>query len=197
MVDERPKPKYGELAPEGWSWQPPAPPPGSDSSQGPTSSDGGADSRHAQPGPHAPPPVPSGSRDPYGATSAPAGAPRPIRAVDLSVTSLLLFFGLLFSASMIPALFDFNTVLIQAATAQGYTAFAPSAAANTMGIVAGVVTIVLQLVSIVVSVRRLSRRKLAFPVPILVGVVTFALWVGAITFAFFNDPSFVQQITAR
>ncbi|QWT23731.1 hypothetical protein KPL76_13740 [Subtercola sp. PAMC28395] len=113
------------------------------------------------------------------------------------MTSLLLFFGLLFSASMIPALFDFNTVLIQAATAQGYTAFASSAAANTMGIVAGVVTIILQLVSIVISVRRLSQRKLAFPVPLVIGVVTFALWVGAITFAFFNDPSFVQQITAR
>ncbi|WP_253202057.1 DUF6264 family protein [Subtercola sp. PAMC28395] len=197
MVDDRPRPKYGELAPEGWSWQPPAPPQGADSGQGRTPSNGGADSQYGQPAPSAPSPAPPGSRDPSGETSAPAGAPRPIRAVDLSVTSLLLFFGLLFSASMIPALFDFNTVLIQAATAQGYTAFASSAAANTMGIVAGVVTIILQLVSIVISVRRLSQRKLAFPVPLVIGVVTFALWVGAITFAFFNDPSFVQQITAR
>ncbi|CAN5280550.1 hypothetical protein BH09ACT6_BH09ACT6_21050 [soil metagenome] len=205
MVDDRPKPKYGELAPEGWTWKPPAP---QDSdvpvaAGAPGSGNPSGDARGTTP-----PPPPGQVPPRFGVASNarpdeprsdrnPVGGPQPIRAVDLSVTSLLLFLGVLCSASMLPALFDFSTVLAQAAAAQGYGSFAPSAAANTMGVVAGIVTIVLQLLSIVVSVRRISRRKLAFPVPLAIGVVTFVVWVAAITFAFFNDPSFVQQITAR
>jgi hypothetical protein len=186
MVDERPKPKYGELAPEGWSWTPPAP----------AANDSDVPAPVADAAPYSAPPQPYPAPEPYSNQALPTSmaTPKPVNTVDVAVTSLLLFVGVLLSASMLPSLFDFNTVLIQAAAMQGYGSFAPSAAANTAGVVAGVVTILLQVLAIVIGVRRLQRRKLAFPFVLGFGILAFAVWVAAITFAFFNDPTFMQQV---
>jgi hypothetical protein len=197
MSDQRPKPKYGELAPEGWSWTPPAPPVGSDVPVPSTVTSPQGTPRPPST-PTAPPyseaPTPYPGPPPSHRSNDMPGARKPLNTVDVAITSLLLFIGVLLSASMLPALFDFNTVLIQAAAVQGYGSFAPSAAANTAGAIAGVVTIILQVLAIVVGVRRLQRRKLAFPLVLVFGIVTFAVWVAAITYAFFNDPAFIQQV---
>ncbi|RFA09755.1 hypothetical protein B7R54_11455 [Subtercola boreus] len=203
MVDDRPKPKYGELAPEGWEWKPPAPPAGADV---PVPAAGGTQPGSA-PSPYGGQAVPpTGQPRPYsplnGQDSAPkygataAGAPRRLNTADVVATGVLLFFGILLSASMVPALFDFNTVLGQAAAMQGYGSFAASSAAQTVGTVAGVLTVILNLGSIILSVRRVQRRRIAFFIPLVFGAVTFVVWIGAITFAFFSDPSFLQEITA-
>ncbi|PPF82992.1 hypothetical protein C5B96_08630 [Subtercola sp. Z020] len=195
--DDRPKPQYGELAPEGWEWKPPAPPEGSDvpvpdqaarpvpgyGGDAPGSG-AGRDGRGEAPYPGAP-----GGNGALGRPSAPHRG-------DIIATSLLLFLSILFSASMVPALFDFTTVLRQAAAMQGYEGFSASPSTQTAGFVAGVATIILNLASIVISVRRVQRQKLAFFVPIVFGVVTFAVWIGVISFAFFNDPGFLQSVTS-
>ncbi|TIH37149.1 DUF6264 family protein [Subtercola vilae] len=216
MPDERPRPKYGELAPEGWQWTPPAPPAGSDvpvPSGESTGRPADAEPRSADPratgtstdGRYGGPAAPySGAPRPYspaphgrdGLTGTAAGQ-RPVRVGDVAFTALILFLGVLFSASMLPALFDFNTVLAQAAALQGYGTYTASAAASTAGVIAGVVTIMLQLGSIVVCVRRIAVRRLAFPFALIFGVATFLAWVVAISFAFFNDPSFAQQLMTR
>ncbi|UFS59876.1 DUF6264 family protein [Subtercola endophyticus] len=219
MSDERPKPKYGELAPPGWTWQPPAPPandsdvpatsgvgpygaPGPAAGSPGTSGDspsGPAAPYSAPPQPYAPPTGHSGAYPGTGqgtgtGTGPGTTAPKPINTVDVAVTGVLLFLGVLLSASMLPALFDFNTVLAQAAAAQGYTGFEASSSSSTAGIIAAVVTIVLQLLAIVIGVRRLQRRKLAFPFVLGLGILTFAVWIAAIVFAFFSDPAFLQQV---
>ncbi|GGF27192.1 DUF6264 family protein [Subtercola lobariae] len=200
MSDDRPKPKYGELAPEGWTWTPPAPPAESDvpvpsgSQQDPGAEAPRDDTRSAAPysAPLTPYPRTTGSS--ISANSGDNPARKPVNTIDVVATGLLLLVGVLLSASTIPALFNLNPVLTQAAAMQGYGSFAPSEAAHTAGTIAGVVTIILQLLAIVVGVRRLQRRKLAFVWVLLFGIVTFAVWIAAITYAFFNDPAFVQQI---
>ncbi|MCU1481393.1 MAG: hypothetical protein JWQ19_2179 [Subtercola sp.] len=224
MSDERPKPKYGELAPPGWSWQPPAPPandsdvptpsgagpygepgPATGTPSAPTTH-GGSDGSSRPAAPYSAPPQPyappgghpgaypgAGQGLPPGAGPG-STAPKPVNTVDVAVTGILLFLGVLLSASMLPALFDFNSVLAQAATAQGYTGFEASSASSTAGIIAAVVTIVLQLLAIVIGVRRIQRRRLAFPFVLGLGILTFAVWIAAIVFAFFNDPAFMQQV---
>ena len=198
MVDNRPKPKYGELAPEGWVWKPPAPPQSADVPVPSAAPDA----------PTAPPPyqgAPGWSAPPTSQPPAPYGAPggasphpvppQPLRLGDSVATGLLLFVGILVSASMIPALFDFNAVLAQAAAMQGYGAYSPSEASRNVGVVAGVATIILNLGSIVLSVRRIQRHRIAFFVPLAFGAVTFIVWTVAITFAYFNDPTFLQNLT--
>ncbi|RFA14077.1 hypothetical protein B7R22_10695 [Subtercola boreus] len=199
MVDDRPKPKYGELAPEGWEWKPPAPPASADvpvpaaGSAAPSPYGGSSLPPAGQPRPYSP--LNGQDAAPkYGAAA--SGSPRRLNTADVVATGVLLFFGILLSASMVPALFDFNTVLGQAAAMQGYGSFTASSAAQTVGTAAGVVTVILNLASIILSVRRVQRRRIAFFIPLIFGAVTFAVWIGAITFAFFSDPSFLNQITA-
>ncbi|MEF2978256.1 DUF6264 family protein [Subtercola sp. YIM 133946] len=206
MVDERPKPKYGELAPEGWTWQPPAPPANDSDVPAPAAGQaapgdgsGSGTGTGTPPPPYSAPPQPYAPPGQYGAphgggVNPGTGATKPLNIADVAITAFLLFVGVLLSASMVPTLFDFNRILNQAAAAQGYGTITPSAGADTAGAVVGVVSIILQLVAIVWSVRRLQRRKLASPIVIVIGIVTFALWVGVIAFAFFSDPAFLQQV---
>lgn len=203
MVDNRPKPKYGELAPEGWVWKPPVPPESADVPV-PAATPGGSEgSRTTGGGPAVPPPysgparwsTPPSSQAPAPYRGTPAPGPQGIRAGDAVATGLLLFLGILLSASMIPALFDFNSVLAQAAAMQGYDSFSPAAATQNVGVVAGVATVILNLASIVLSVRRVQRHRIAFYMPLIFGAVTFIVWTSAITFAYFSDPSFLQNLT--
>ncbi|RFA20021.1 DUF6264 family protein [Subtercola boreus] len=200
MVDNRPKPKYGELAPEGWEWKPPAPPAGSDVPV-PAAAGGDGQAPVGQPGAGVPPhgptaPYSAAARSGYGAGAQGAGSSPTFKLGDAIATGALLFIGVLVSASMIPALFDFTTVLAQAAALQGYSDFSASSTTQSVGIGVGVATIILNLLSIVLSVRRVQRRRVAFFIPLIFGAVTFALWIGAITFAFCNDPGFVQSLTS-
>lgn len=75
--DRRPRPQFGELAPEGWSWQPP----------------------QQEPGPQYPPPPPPPP------AAAPRGVPRWDRPVTL-ILLILGLLGATFSASVLIALPD-------------------------------------------------------------------------------------------
>lgn len=172
-ADERPRPRYGEYAPEGWTWQPPA-----DESAAP-----------AQPTPPvqpaAPPPPP-----------APAALPgeRQPSAVDRVVTIALLVLGAFgaintaASLQMLPR--QFSLVYEQ----QGVGDFTPPEWLPTLTMVGTVLQLALYAGTLGWSILRLRARKTAFWVPILGGVLSLVLMMVLVSIVFLNDPTFVAYI---
>ncbi|MDQ0576006.1 DUF6264 family protein [Agromyces albus] len=175
--DERPRPQYGEYAPEGWSWQPPA------------------DERTSDPAPQmaTPPPLPVA-----------ASVDRRDRPADRIVTILLLVVGVLGAWSAIGSLQSLPTVLPEALRqasemlGTGGAAFDYTPAPEVAGLILTGQIIQFVLLAFVVwwSIARLRARRLAFWVPLVGGVLSFiALY--AIMFAIImSDPALVERLSA-
>jgi hypothetical protein len=175
--DERPRPQYGEYAPEGWSWQPPA------------------DERTSDPAPQmaTPPPPPVA-----------ASVDRRDRPADRIVTILLLVVGVLGAWSAIGSLQSLPTVLPEALRqasemlGTGGAAFDYTPAPEVAGLILTGQIIQFVLLALVVwwSIARLRARRLAFWVPLVGGVLSFiALY--AIMFAIImSDPALVERLSA-
>ena len=171
-ADERPRPRYGEYAPEGWTWQPPA-----DESTAP-----------AQPAPSVQPAAP-----PPPAPTALPGERQP-NAVDRVVTIALLALGafgainVAASLQMLPQ--QFSLVYEQ----QGVGDFTPPEWLPTLTMVGTVLQLALYAATLGWSILRLRARKTAFWVPILGGVLSLVLMMVLVSIVFLNDPTFVAYI---
>ncbi|HEU0182894.1 MAG TPA: DUF6264 family protein [Agromyces mariniharenae] len=172
-ADERPRPRYGEYAPEGWTWQPPA-------------EESAAPVQPAPPvQPTAPPPPP-----------APAALPgeRQPSAVDRVVTIALLALGAFgaintaASLQMLPQ--QFSLVYEQ----QGVGDFTPPEWLPMLTMVGTVLQLALYAATLGWSILRLRARKTAFWVPILGGVLSLVLMMVLVSIVFLNDPTFVAYI---
>ncbi|MRG60927.1 hypothetical protein GE115_13785 [Agromyces sp. CFH 90414] len=186
--DERPRPRYGEYAPEGWTWQPPA-------------------ESTADPAPDASPATPSGGaqRGPGGAPGAPVafgtGAPAAAHPVDRGWTLALLVFG------AIGAVYNSLTILAMPDTAlesaqlsaqmlgtEPPTAFEPGPGVPALIAVGIALQLALWVGALMWSRSRLRAGRITWWVPVVAGVAAFivVIVVGMLVFA--SDPGFLPAV---
>lgn len=170
--DNRPKPQYGELAPEGWSWTPPK-------------DDAG---------------TPADPAAPVGASSAPLVAPAADSAVrtprapgwDRPVTLGLLIFGLLatfFAISVLGALPDALQMLY---TQQDLGTYTPDATVAGLILAGRIVEAGIWLATAAVSILLMARGRRAFYVPLIGGVVSVIAIFVFISVVLTNDPTLLE-----
>lgn len=179
--DERPRPQYGEYAPEGWTWQPPA---------GEQTSD---------PAPQmATPPV----RPAAGAAAASARDGRPERRGDRIATIALLvigLFGAIYNAvllNMLPSLATetFRQTARILGTELPAGDFTPGPQVPTLILVGTIVQLALWVIALAWSVRRLRARRLAFWVPLVAGIVAFAVFYVLMAQILLSDPEYARVL---
>jgi len=182
--NERPRPQFGEYAPEGWTWKPP---PGEHTSD---------------PAPQmTTPPAP---KSPGAFAAASARDDRPDRPADRIVTILLLIIGVLGAWSAIGSLQSLPTLLPEALRqtsemlGNGGAPFDYTPGPEVPGLIlAGqIIQVVLWVLTAWWSIVRMRARRLAFWVPLVGGALSFiALY--AIMFAIIlNDPALVERLSA-
>lgn len=178
--EDRPRPRYGEVAPEGWSWHPP-----------------GGDSADTA----ATPPPPTGSPGaPWTAPAAgPAGYARPQRpatpAWDYVITIILIVLGLLGTLFGVALLATTPQNLQVLYTQEGLGRYTPAAAVG--GIIAGgaIVEVAVWLASTVVSIVLLAKRRRAFYVPLIGMIVSFVVIFVVISVLLTTDPTLINYFS--
>lgn len=163
--DERPRPQYGEYAPEGWTWQPQAEP--------------RADAAASVPPP--PPPAPP----------APAVAAARTNTVDRMVTVALLVLGALGAWNSATSLQQLPAAIQTVYTQQGVGTYSPQEWLPTLALVGTVAMLALYAGVLGWSIARLRAGKLAFWVPVVGGVVALVTMIVLTGIVFFTDPTFV------
>lgn len=191
MSDERPKPKYGELAPEGWSWTPPKDPAAEEpeASAGAGASAPGA-SAPAQAPRQAAARQPTPPPPPYN----PAAAAMPDRKRgDMIATFLLLAAGVISTTNTVVSMLQLPAVMQQVMDIYKIDgAYAGTSTAQTAGSVGAALLVLIFALTVYISVRRLRVNKLTFFVPLIGAVLSFAVSTACIAIAFFADPALVQ-----
>jgi hypothetical protein len=170
----RPRPQYGEYAPEGWTWQPPV-------------------------GEHTSDPAPQ-METPKVAASVDE---RPDRPVDRIVTIGLLVLGVLGVWSAITSLATLPTLLPEALrqTAEmmgtGGEPFDYTPRPEVPGLIlAGqVIQVVLWLLTAWWAITRIRARRLAFWVPLVGGAVSFIALYAIIFAIMISDPVLVERLS--
>ncbi len=173
--DERPRPQYGEYAPEGWKWQPPA---------GETTSD---------PAPQLPtPPAPPSAR----ALSAPSvDGTRPVRPADRAVTILLLVVGVLGVWLAVGVLQAMPQSIQLLHTQEGIEPYTPGPEIPGLILTGSIVQIVIWVIAAVGSVALMRARRPSFWLPLAAGVIAaIALFVFT-AIALSGDPALIEQLT--
>jgi hypothetical protein len=173
-VDYRPQPRYGELAPEGWTWTPPQ------DERTPV------DSAIVTPEP-APAAVAPGRAAP-GSGTVPGSAPTWDRPVTLS----LLVLGVLGAFFMISVLGSMPEALQMLYTQAGLGDYTAADSVGSIITAASIGQGVLWLATATVSVMLLLRGRRAFYVPIVGGVVAFVLLVAAMAVVLAGDPALLD-----
>ncbi|WP_449281366.1 DUF6264 family protein [Leucobacter sp.] len=205
----RPAPAYGELAPEGWEWKPPADPAAGASPAAPAG--GGAQGSAPIAGvPHnlgagsAPAPASQvrqgeGDSSPYRATEPQAapvpqpGAPKP-RVADRVITIILLVIGAFGTLNSAASFFALESQLRLTANMIGIDSPSIAPWVGTLGMVSGFAVLLLFAVTLIFSIQRMRARKLAFWVPLAAGAVAVLLALIIPMIAMGGAPEIMQQI---
>ncbi|SDZ35866.1 DUF6264 family protein [Herbiconiux ginsengi] len=184
MTDERPKPKYGELAPEGWVWKPPQEAvPDADESASPTSATA--------------PSAPATAARAAGGPAAPGtpAAPRPIATGDLIVTSVLLVIGLITTINSISSLLELPTIIQQVLDIQKLdVTYTATTAASLLGTIGAVVLALIYAAAVWLSVKALRARRRAYFIPIACAILSFMALFFVLMLAFFADGALINAI---
>ena len=173
--DERPRPQFGEYAPEGWTWQPPA---------GETTSD---------PAPQLPtPPAPP---SPRALAAASARDERPARPTDRAVTMLLLVIGVLgvwLSVGVLQAMPESIQLLH---TQEGIEPYTPGPEIPGLILTGSIVQIVIWVITAIGSVALMRARRPSFWLPIAGGVIAAIALIVCTAIALSGDPALIEQLT--
>ncbi|TFC05963.1 hypothetical protein E3O42_02175 [Cryobacterium adonitolivorans] len=186
-VDYRPQPRYGELAPEGWTWNPPqdehspAASAAASATATPARATGGSAERpdSAAPGRAAP------------GLTVPGTAP----AWDRPLTVSLLVLGLLgayFTISMLGSLPQALAMLYSQAELGAYTVTESVTATITASSIGQGLVWVAAAIS---AILLLLRGRRAFYVPLIGGVVAFVLLVAAVAVVLAGDPALLEYLS--
>lgn len=180
MTDERPKPKYGELAPEGWVWKPPQPAaPDADDTASPASAPVGSSAR----------PSPASS------TPAAPSDTKPLNTTDVVITSILLVIGLITTANSVSSLLELPSIIQQVLDIQGVdVTYTATSAANLLGTIGSVVLALIYAAAVWLSVIALRARRRAFPIPIACAILSFMALFFVLILAFFADGGLMNAI---
>lgn len=181
MSDERPHPQYGEYAsPEqqakamGLKHVPPITPVLAPGVSGPA----------AQLPPR-----------PYNLSGSVATAPVTPRRWDLTVSAILLGYGLFTVVSGFFQYADLGSLINRVYEAQGVTgAFSSNRLAGVLAIVINVSDVVLFLATTLITVRVLRRGKVAFYIPLIGGAIAGIVVMICVLTLIVGDPSFMAFI---
>jgi hypothetical protein len=171
--DERPRPQFGEYAPEGWSWQPPA--------------DERADAAASAPHPAPPPPSPAQAPAPAAAATAP-------RTVDRFFTILLLALGAVGAWNTSVSLQQLPAAIQTVYSQQGVGTYTPQEWLPTLALIGTVVMLGLYAGVLGWSIARMRARKTAFWVPLVGGAVAVLLTIVLTSIVFLTDPTFMSYV---
>lgn len=187
--DQRPRPKYGELAPEGWTWSPPpganphsqiTPAPSSDatSAANPATNSGRQGFGAPAPSPH----LGDLSTKPQG--SAPAW--------DRPITIALLVVGLLGLFSALAILSSVPEAVQMLYTQEKLGTYTPAAGVAGL-ILAGKLTQgAIWVVTAVVSALVMRRRRRAFYIPLIGGVLSVVAIFVFLSIVLTTDPTLLN-----
>ncbi|MFF1634967.1 DUF6264 family protein [Leifsonia sp. NPDC058248] len=193
--DERPRPKYGELAPRGWVWRPPSDvdrldttkpnppvaPPHPETPQRPAP-DAHPDARHFA--------------DQYLPTYDPRQGPPQLRRDaprwNLAWTLVLLIVGFLGMSYSIGVINAFPAAIQLVHTNQNLGDY--TAAPSIPGIIAtgSIVMVVLWAASAALSIWLLVKRRLAFYIPLIAGAIAFIALIAFLSVALSTDPALMS-----
>jgi hypothetical protein len=182
--DDRPRPQFGELAPPGWVWHPPADADRLDTSR-PLEREDAAPPPYGVSTPGAAPRRPSDPTAP--GASAGTGAPgadaqgRSAPTWNLTLTVLLGVFGFFGMSYSIATLQAIPASMQLLHSTNGLGDYTPAPAVGTLVTAGSIVMAVVWLVSAVIAALLLVKRRLAFWVPLVAGIVAMvALLVFAV-----------------
>jgi len=187
--DPRPRPRYGEYAPEGWvSPVPPADvaPPASQGDLSPAGRQTAAPQQEQSRG---------GAR-PYPGPPAAAPVLSTGRRVDRVATFVLLGLAGYNVVANIVLVSGFSRTLLASFSAAGYPVddFAGGADLQRAGGTIAVVSLIVFVLMLAWTVRRLRRGAITFWVPLVAGVVVTLVQTVLVLSVFLGDPAFVQSV---
>ncbi|MEV8212338.1 DUF6264 family protein [Leifsonia sp. NPDC077715] len=172
--DDRPRPQFGELAPPGWVWHPPADADRLDTSR-PLEREDDAVTPPAPAGapyPGARPPYPGA---PYPSAGERARAGQPAPTWNLTLTILLAvfgFFGMLYSIATLQAI-PASMQLLH--STNGLGDYTPAPVVGTLVLIGSILMGVIWAASAGLAALLLVRRRLAFWVPLVAGIVAMVV----------------------
>lgn len=182
-ADERPRPRYGEYAPEGWTWQPPADPHSVSPTPAPESA-----------GPAAPVGAPFGA--PLAGPMQPGATARP---TDRAWTVALLVFGAMGAVYNVLSLVAIPSSMLQSlqmtASMFGTTPpdeFVPGPAVPVAIAVGVIAQLALWVGALVWSRARMRVGRSSWWIPLLAGVAAFVVVMIVTYVVAFSDPALVE-----
>lgn len=185
--DERPRPQYGEYAPEGWVS--PATGHGVDAGSGHGQAAGGRDAAVG-----GSPAVHPANVDGRG-SARPTTADRPERRTwDILLTVVLLGLGLYTVGSGYLAYSNLGEVMDQVFRQIGIGGFTSVDLAATLGVVIMVSHTIIWIAGALLGARALKRNKIAFIWPLAAGVLATLVVFVLIAILMISDPSFAAYL---
>lgn len=217
MNNERPRPQFGELAPEGWSWTPPGD--ADTASSGDATSDNRAGATTATNATSAPetaaagtsvsnPPITQHDASASGGSAKPDAQPafgpdgEPVKKRmpnDLFTSIALMVIGLFFTITGTPDLVRLRLTMNQVYDIQGLGPYPADAGAivDQVGIIAAIVQSVILLVVIGLTTWLIGKRRRSFYVPLAGGVLAILCNVVAVSIALMADPNILDTLSSR
>lgn len=168
--DPRPRPQYGERAPEGWKWVPPKDAPNPDG---------------VHPVSHRPAAAPARS------APEPAGARRTPQW-DRPVTMLLLVLGLIGMMTSIGIMTAMPESIQMLHTQNNLGTYTPGPSIGGLILAGQISQGVVWALSAALSVRRLTRGRTAFFLPVIAGVVSAIVLLGFAAAILYQDPALLS-----
>jgi hypothetical protein len=172
--DDRPRPRFGELAPPGWVWHPPA-----DADRLDTARRLDDAETEAPAAPH-----PGGTGAPNGVSFSQNARPgQPAPTWNLTLTVLLTvfgFFGMSYSVATLQAI-PASMQLLH--STNGLGAYTPAPVVGTLVVAGSLTMAVIWAVSAGIGAWLLVKRRLAFWVPLVAGIVAMValiIFAGAV-----------------
>lgn len=215
--DSRQKPQYGELAPEGWEWKPPAEEGRDSGSSGRITGvphNLGVTGTAAPAQPSAPaqqPPAPPqqrapGDPPPYRADDpAPSSKPRPQalaapgqpknRSADRVITIVLLVIGALGALYTATSLYQMPSTFSMMATALDVDGFTMPSSLQTISTVGALLVFTVYALNVIYSIQRLRRRRITFWVPLTAGVVAGIIMLVFTMIGMTQSPELMQALS--
>jgi hypothetical protein len=122
-----------------------------------------------------------------------AVAPRR-RTWDIVLTTVLLLWGVADVVTGFPQFARLGTLVGEVGRAQGWPDFTSTAEADQVGMTLNIVRLVLLVLGIAGALLLLSRRRVAFWVPLTAGALAMVATVVGIVSVMVGDPAFLEYV---
>lgn len=187
---DRPRPRYGELAPEGWEWKPPTPP---------------EPIAPAAPPAAAPVPMPAPQAAPWHPAPPAQGAPAPGKPAatreslrnDRIITIGLLLVGLFGLWTAISTLTSIPEALQMLHSQAGLADYVASEADMRTILIGNVIQGILWALTAIWAWLRMQNTRRAFWVPLVGGALSLLAMFVVVGMIAVNDPLFLQLAPAQ